>query len=151
MLQWRDLFQGIYTENIERCFLSVQIYIQLLCSGPRYGSVQFLFSTGKMCKFSRTLYYAKVSIAAQYLLLMSPYSWCLRDLRVQFLELYTACILSRYFWDKAFHFPGNFHFLVKTITETPSSLRNFFCSVQRTALYSTVCGPQWHYHNPRFI
>ena len=30
--------------------------ISLLCSGQIYGSVQFLFSKGKMCKFSRTLY-----------------------------------------------------------------------------------------------
>ena len=28
----------------------------LLSSGPRYGSVQFLFNTVKMCKLSRTLY-----------------------------------------------------------------------------------------------
>ena len=29
-----------------------------------------------------------------------------------------ACILSQYHLDKAFHFPGKFHFLVKTITGT---------------------------------
>ena len=29
------------------------------------------------------------------LLLISPYSWCLRDLRVQRLELYTACFLFK--------------------------------------------------------
>ena len=58
------------------------------------------------------------SMAAYYLLLVSSYSWCLRDLRVQCLELYTACILSQYRWDKAFHFPGKFHFLVKTITDS---------------------------------
>ena len=57
------------------------------------------------------------SMVAWYLLLVSSYSWCLRDLRVQCLELYTACILSHYHWDKAFHFPGKFHFLVKTITD----------------------------------
>ena len=34
------------------------------------------------------------SIAAKHLLLISPCSWCLCDLRLQFLELYTACILS---------------------------------------------------------
>ena len=98
-------------------------------SGPRYGSIQYMFSRGKMCKFNRTLYntqliqFARIpaefvvrfiryqyrvkvitfSIAAQYLLLISPYS-----LRVQCLELYTACILSQYQWDKAFHFPGKF-------------------------------------------
>ena len=32
------------------------IIIQLLCSRPRYGSVQFLFSTGKRRTFSRTVY-----------------------------------------------------------------------------------------------
>ena len=58
------------------------------------------------------------SPAALYLLVISPYSSCLRDLRVQFLELYTACTLSQYHWDKAFHFPGKFHFLVKTITDS---------------------------------
>ena len=49
---------------------------------------------------------------------MSSYSRCLRDLSVQRLELYTACILSQYHWDKAFHFPGTFDFLVKTITDS---------------------------------
>ena len=49
---------------------------------------------------------------------MSSYSWCLRDLRVQCLELYTACILSQYHKDKAFHFPGKFNFLVKAITDS---------------------------------
>ena len=97
-----------------------------------------------MCKFSRTLYnrqliqFARIPVefvvrfiryqnrvkvmtfspAALYLLVISPYSSCLRDLRVQFLELYTACTLSQYHWDKAFHFPGKFHFLVKTITNS---------------------------------
>ena len=97
-----------------------------------------------MCKFSRTLYnrqliqFARIPVefvvrfiryqnrvkvmtfspAALYLLVISPYSSCLRDLRVQFLELYTACTLSQYHWDKAFHFPGKFHFLVKTITDS---------------------------------
>ena len=81
----------------------------------------FFFNTGKVCKFSRTLYnrqliqFARIpvefvvrfiryqnrvkvitfSIDAWHLLLISPYCWCLRDLRVQFLELYTACILSQ--------------------------------------------------------
>ena len=75
-----------------------------------------MFSTGKKCKLNRTLYntqliqFARIpaefvvrfiryqyrvkvitfSIAAKYLLLISPYS-----LRVQCLELYTACILDR--------------------------------------------------------
>ena len=98
-----------------------------------------------MCKFSRTLYnrqliqFARIpvefvvrfirfyqncvkvitfSTAAKYLLLISSYNWCLRDLRLQCLELYTACIFSQYHWDKAFHFPGKFHFLVKTITDS---------------------------------
>ena len=93
-----------------------------------------------MCKFSKTLYNRQLIqftshvpaefvvrfiryqnrvqvitffIAALYLLLISPYS-----LRVQCLELYTACTLSQYHWDKAFHFPGKFHFLVKTITDS---------------------------------
>ena len=93
-----------------------------------------------MCKFSKTLYNRQLIqftshvpaefvvrfiryqnrvqvitffIAALYLLLISPYS-----LRVQCLELYTACTLSQYHWDKAFHFPGKFHFLVKAITDS---------------------------------
>ena len=57
-------------------------------------------------------------MAAQYLLLISSYSWCLRDLRVQCLELQTACILSQYHRDEAFHFLGKFHFLVKAITDS---------------------------------
>ena len=111
----------------------------------RYGSIHFLFSIRKIGNFSRTLYnrqfikFARIpvefvarfirfyqncvkvitfSMAAKYLLLISSYSWCLRDLRVQCLELYTTCILSQYHWDKAFHFPGKFHFLVKTITDS---------------------------------
>ena len=110
----------------------------------RYGSVDLLFST-KMYNFSRTshnrqlIQFARIpvefvvrfirfyqncvkvitfSTAAKYLLLISSYNWCLRDLRLQCLELYTACIFSQYHWDKAFHFPGKFHFLVKTITDS---------------------------------
>ena len=30
--------------------------IQLLCSGPRYGSVKFIFSRGKMCESEQSLY-----------------------------------------------------------------------------------------------
>ena len=80
-----------------------------------------------MCKFSRTLYNRQLIQLARipaeffvrYLLLITSYlSWCLRDLRVQCLEMYTACILSQYHWNKAFHFPGKFHFLVKTITDS---------------------------------
>ena len=52
-------------------------------------------------------------LLSQYLLLISPYS-----LRVQCLELYTACILSQYHWDKVFHFPEKFDFLVQTITDS---------------------------------
>ena len=74
------------------------------------------------CPFYKVLSYCvKVitfSMAAKYLLLKCSYSWCLRDLRVQCLKLYTPCILSQYHWDKAFHFQGKFHFLVKTITDS---------------------------------
>ena len=100
-----------------------------------------------MCKFSRTIYnrqliqFARIpvefvvrfimyqncvkvitfSMDASYLLLISSYSWCLSDLTVQCLELYTAYI-SQYHWDKqwnkTFHFPRKFHFLVKTITDS---------------------------------
>ena len=110
----------------------------------RYGSVHLSSST-KMYNFSRTshnrqlIQFARIpvefvvrfirfsqncvkvitfSTAAKYLLLISSYNWCLRDLRLQCLELYTACIFSQYHWDKAFHFPGKFHFLVKTITDS---------------------------------
>ena len=58
-------------------------------------------------------------MAAWYLLLISLY--ILHDLRVQCLELHTACILSEYQWDKSFHFPGKFHFLIKTITDSVRS------------------------------
>ena len=37
---------------------------------------------------------------------------------ITMLELYTACILFQYHWDKVFHFPGKFHFLVKTFTDS---------------------------------
>ena len=59
-------------------------------------------------------------MTASYLLLITSYSWCLRDLRVQCLEL--SVYISQYHWDKqwdkTFHFPGKFHFLVKTITDS---------------------------------
>ena len=149
----------------------------------RYGSVHFLFSIRKMCNFSRTLYNRQLieferipiefvarfmrfyqncvkvisfSMAAKHLLLISSYRWCLRDLRVQCLELYTACILLQYHRHKAFHFPGKFHFLVKTITEvsqTRSSLLKFSVQYSKRGYVlwnlSTVCGP--HHHDPRFI
>ena len=101
----------------------------------RYGSVHFLFSIRKMCNFSRTLYNRQLieferipvefvarfmrfyqncvklisfSMAAKHLLLISSYRWCLRDLRVQCLELYTACILLQYHRHKVFIFQENF-------------------------------------------
>ena len=74
---------------------------------------------------------------------ISPYSWCWRDLRVQCLELCTACMLDHsHHWDKAFHFPGKFHFLVKIITD---SVRlgvvylNLVLSTANEALLCEVC------------
>ena len=32
-------------------------------------------------------------------------------------------LLFQYHWDKAFHFPGKFHFLVKTITDSDRLLK----------------------------
>ena len=79
-----------------------------------------------------------------------------RDLRVRCLELYTACILSGYHWDKAFNFPGKFHFLVKTITDSVRLGVVYWNLVLSTASgvnflwnLSTVCGP--HHHDPRFL
>ena len=50
-LQWGELFQGFYSQKIERWFLSV--------SGA-HDSVSiaslYMFRTWKMCKFSKTLY-----------------------------------------------------------------------------------------------
>ena len=118
-----------------------------------------------MCKFSRTLYNrqliqfacipvgfvvrfiryqnrAKVitfSIAAQYLRLIFPYSWCLRDLRVQFLELYTACVLSQYYWDKAFRFPENFTLSSKqSLRSTRSSLLKFLLSTANGVIFCEI-------------
>ena len=92
-----------------------------------------------MYKFSRTLHNGQfiqfVRIPVQFVVrfiryqnpvkvitfsiaLISPYSWCSRNLRLQCLELHTACILSQYHWDKEFHFPGKFHLLVETITDS---------------------------------
>ena len=47
LLHWGDLFQGILK-------FKIWTMISLLYSGPRYGSVQFMFSKGKLCKWSRT-------------------------------------------------------------------------------------------------
>ena len=148
----------------------------------RYGSVHLSSST-KMYNFSRTshnrqlIQFARIpvefvvrfirfyqncvkvitfSTAAKYLLLISSYNWCLRDLRLQCLELYTACIFSQYHWDKAFHFPGkislprqNNHWL----SQTQSSLLKFCAQYSERGYVlwhlSTVCGP--HHHDPRFI
>ena len=63
-------------------------------------------------------YQNRVKVITLSIALISPYSWCSRDQRLQCLELYTAYILSQYHWDKEFHFPGKFHFLVKTITDS---------------------------------
>ena len=127
-------------------------YTQLLCSRPRYSLVQYMFSTGKKCKFNRTLYNTQLiqfahtpaefvvcftryqylvkvitfSTVAQYLLLISLYSF-----RVQCLELYTACILSQYHWDKAFHFPDFTFSSKQSLTQTDS--HQFTCLVFSTA------------------
>ena len=94
----------IFTSLAAPCWaLAVCAYSCWICS-PFY----------KIAK-SRESYYIFHSCLADPLLI-SPYGWWLHDLRAQFLELYTACILSRYNWDRAFHFPGKFPFLVKTIT-----------------------------------
>ena len=47
LLHWGDLFQGILQ-------FKIWTMISLLYSGPRYGSVQFMYSNGKLCKWSRT-------------------------------------------------------------------------------------------------
>ena len=140
LLQWGELFQGFYPQKIEQWFLSLLRYIELLCSVTKI-QLNTVFAQHKRCKFSRTLYnrqliqFARIyvefvvhlrrcqncvkvitfSMAAWYLLLISLYSWCLHDLRVQCLELHTACILSEYQWDKSFHFPGKFHFSSKQL------------------------------------
>ena len=58
----RTLSGILHSKNWTTIFISIRSpwlcqykYILLLCSRPRYGSVQYMFSTGKMCKFSRTL------------------------------------------------------------------------------------------------
>ena len=92
--------KGNYKMFANTVFINPGRFIWLLCSGLRYGSVQFLFSTGKMCKFSRTIYnrqliqFARIpvefvvrfivyqnwvkvitsSMTASYLLLISSYS-----------------------------------------------------------------------------
>ena len=174
LLQWGELFQGFYPQKIEQWFLSLLRYIELLCSVTKI-QLNTVFAQHKRCKFSRTLYnrqliqFARIyvefvvhlrrcqncvkvitfSMAAWYLLLISLYSWCLHDLRVQCLELHTACILSEYQWDKSFHFPGKFHFLIKTITDSVRS------GVVYLNLVLSEC-VQWaglrsvHY-DPRFI
>ena len=69
------------------------------------------------------------------------------------MKLYIACISSQYHWDKAFHFPGKFHFLVKTITYSVRLGVVYLNLVLSTAsgvmFLSTVCGP--HHHDPRFM
>ena len=47
LLHWGDLFQGILQ-------FEIWTMISLLYSGPKYGSVPFMFSKGKLCKCSRT-------------------------------------------------------------------------------------------------
>ena len=59
---WGVLFQGFYTQKIERWFLSVSGAHDSVCINIHsffvpdqwYGSVQYMFGTGKMCKFNRT-------------------------------------------------------------------------------------------------
>ena len=120
LLQWGELFQGFYTQKIEHWFYPSK--------RARYGLLQFLFSTGKMCKFSKTLYNRQliqfVRISVEIVVCFIRYQNCMKviinytfhgclvsafNIFVQLmftrcLELYTECILSQYHWDKAVSF-----------------------------------------------
>ena len=103
--------------------------IQPLCSGPRHASVQFMFSKGKMCKFSSTfmqqsrraysrllnklfLYKIRAKVIMiifhsccylRYRLLISPYSFYLRDLTVQcvsVLSMNSLTLVFSHLWQK---------------------------------------------------
>ena len=101
-------------------------------------------------------YENRVKVITFSIALISPYSWCSHDLRLQCLELHTACSLLQYHWDKEFHFPGKFHFLFKTITDSVrlgvvdsnivlrTANRVMFCEInlQSAAHITTI-------HNPR--
>ena len=47
--QWGERFDGFYTLKFERWYTVASVL-----SGPRYGSVQFMFSRGIMCKLRGT-------------------------------------------------------------------------------------------------
>ena len=60
-------------------------------------------------------------------------------------------LLLQYHWDKAFHLPGKFHFLVKTITDSDRLglvYLNLVFSTANGVMFcvnlSTVCGPHHH-------
>ena len=52
---------------------------RLLCTGPRYGSVQYIFSTGKKCKLNRTLYNTQLIQFARI-----PVEFVVRFIRYQY-------------------------------------------------------------------
>ena len=91
-------------------------------------------------------YQNRVKVITFSIALISPYSWCSRDLRLQCLELHTACILSQYHWDKEFHFPGKFLFLDKYNHWLSQTRTNgvMLCEInlQSAARITTI-------HNPR--
>ena len=49
------------------------------CTGPRYGSVQYMFSTGKTCKLNRTLYNTQLiqfaRIPAEFVIRLKRYQY----------------------------------------------------------------------------
>ena len=148
LLQWRELFQGFYTNKIERWFfISINIYSFYVvdqdtarysfCSAQEkcvslaepYATDSYVNSVrAYSCWICCPFYKISNSRESNYIFhscLVSAFNisvqlWRLRDLRFQCWELYTACILSQYNWDKAFHFPGKFHFLIKRQSLTRS-------------------------------
>ena len=129
----------LHSKNFATIFISINILYSFYVADQDTARYSFCSAQEKMYQFSRTLhnrqliqfaripvefvvcfirYQNRVKVITFSIALISPYSWCSRDLRLQCLELHTACILSQYHWDKEFHFPGKFHFLVKTITDS---------------------------------
>ena len=67
----------------------------LLCTGPRYGLVQYMFSTGRMCKFNRALYSTQLiqfaRIPAEFVVRFISYQY-----RVKEIYIFHSCLVSTF-------------------------------------------------------
>ena len=142
LLQWGDLFQGFTLKNLKDDFYQYK-YIQLLCSEQDTARYSFCSAQEKSSSLANLIQQTVNSVRVYSCFITCCPFYKISKLRESnyifhgclvcdfnifvklmftrsqstILQLYTASILSQYHWDKAFHFPGKFQFVVKTITD----------------------------------